>query len=148
MTRPAESPPATPPAAEAWALLHELMAEQRSRLMSIAAEFELSPPQMWALRALDPDRPSAMSDLAGALRCDNSNVTGLVDRLEDRGLVERRPAEHDRRVKHLIVTPEGRRVRERLAVAFDAAPAPIASLPEADQIALRDLLRRALGHAD
>ena len=32
-----------------------------------------------------------MSELAEAMRCDNSNVTGIADRLEDRGLVERRP---------------------------------------------------------
>ena len=40
-----------------------------------------------------------MSALAHALHCDNSNVTGIVDRLEAAGLVERRAAEHDRRVK-------------------------------------------------
>ena len=52
-----------------------------------------------------------MSALAAALQCDNSNVTGIVDRLEAQGLVERRPAAHDRRVKTLVVTTEGVELR-------------------------------------
>ncbi len=137
----------TAPAGEVWELLHELVQQQRWRAMAIAAEFDLSPPQMWALRALEPGRPAAMSDLAGALHCDNSNVTGIIDRLEEHGLVERRAAEHDRRVKHLVVTAEGAKVRERLGEAFTTAPAPIATLSEQDQLALRDILRRALDRA-
>ena len=45
-----------------------------------------------------------MSELANALFCDNSNVTGIVDRLEERGLVRREAAEGDRRVKLLVLT--------------------------------------------
>jgi hypothetical protein len=44
--------------------------------MAIASEFDLSPPQVMALRQLDPDEPKTMSELAIALRCDNSNVSG------------------------------------------------------------------------
>src|ERR671936_590906 len=83
------------PASEAWALMFELLHASKRRFMAIASEFELSPPQVMALRHLDPNEPKPMSELAAALRCDNSNVTGIVDRLEDRGLVERRPADHD-----------------------------------------------------
>ena len=85
-----------------------------------------------------------MSALARALHCDNSNVTGIVDRLEVRGLVARRSAEHDRRVKMLELTERGAIVRERLAERFDEAPPQLAALSAADQRALRDLLRRAL----
>src|SRR3954463_169601 len=81
------------PAAEAWALMFELIHLSKRRFMAIASEFDLSPPQVMALRQLDPDEPKPMSELALALRCDNSNVTGIVDRLEDRGLVERRPGQ-------------------------------------------------------
>src|SRR3954453_22636440 len=85
------------PASEAWALMHELFHASRRGFLAVASEFDLSPPQVRALGVLDPDRPVPMSELAGALHCDNSNVTGIVDRLEDRGLVERRSAAHDRR---------------------------------------------------
>jgi MarR family transcriptional regulator, organic hydroperoxide resistance regulator len=132
------------PASEAWALMHELFHASRRRFLAIASEFELSPPQVRALGVLDPDRPVPMSDLAEALHCDNSNVTGIVDRLEDRGLVERRSATHDRRVKMLVVTARGAEVRDRLAERLEEAPPPLARLGPEDQRTLRDIMRRAL----
>jgi MarR family transcriptional regulator, organic hydroperoxide resistance regulator len=131
-------------ASEAWELVNELVHSQRRAVMAIASELELSVPQTMALRRLDPDRPMAMSELAGALRCDNSNVTGIIDRLEDRGLVRREPSVQDRRVKMLTVTAKGEALRERLRELWDRPPAALAELSEDDQIALRDLLRRAL----
>src|SRR6478672_10754665 len=132
------------PASEAWALMHELFHASRRRFLAIASEFELSPPQVRALGVLEPGRPVPMSDLAEALHCDNSNVTGIVDRLEDRGLVERRAAAHDRRVKHLVVTPHGARVRARIVAALYAPPEALRAMDPEDQRALRDLLRTAL----
>src|SRR3954454_1591270 len=132
------------PAGEGWALMHELFHASRRRFLAIASEFELSPPQVRALGVLEPGRPVPMSELADALHCDNSNVTGIVDRLEDRGLVERRSATHDRRVKMLALTPRGAEVRERLAERLEQAPGPLARLSPEDQRALRDIMRRAL----
>jgi DNA-binding MarR family transcriptional regulator len=133
------------PASEAWSLMHELFNASRRRFLAVASEFELSPPQMRALGVLDPERPVPMSELADALHCDNSNVTGIVDRLEDRGLVERRSASHDRRVKMLVVTERGAQLRERLAARLHEAPGPLAGLSPADQRTLRDIMQRALG---
>src|SRR6266705_1814407 len=96
---------------DAWTLLFDLVMTERTRLPQIAAEFELSPVQLHVLRLLEPGRPVAMGRLACALGCDASNVTGIVDRLEARGLVERRPSPRDRRVKALVVTDRGARVR-------------------------------------
>ena len=132
------------PASEAWALMHELFHASRRRFLAVASEFELSPPQVRALGVLDPDQPVPMSELAEALHCDNSNVTGIVDRLEDRGLVERRSASHDRRVKMLAVTPRGAEIRERLAERLEQPPTPLAGLSPEDQRTLRDIMRRAL----
>ena len=127
--------------------MFELIHLSKRRFMAIASEFELSPPQVMALRQLDPDEPKPMSELALALRCDNSNVTGIVDRLEDRGLVERRPGEHDRRVKMLLITERGAQVRAGLAARLDEPPEALANLSPEDQRALRDIMRRALGRA-
>jgi len=135
----------TSPAGEAWALLQELFHASKRHFFAVASEFELSPPQVMALRRLDPDSPLPMSALADALHCDNSNVTGIVDRLEDRGLVQRRPASHDRRVKMLVVTDAGAAVRRRLGERLYAAPEPLASLSAEDQQTLLDIVRRALG---
>jgi DNA-binding MarR family transcriptional regulator len=130
------------PASEAWGAMRELLLGQRRAIRDIACELELSPPQLAALRALEPGRPAPMSELAGILRCDASNVTGIVGRLEDRGLVERRAATHDRRVKHLVLTDAGRALRERLVERLDEPPDAFAALSEDEARQLRDLLRK------
>lgn len=132
-------------AQEAWALIGKLFWQTRPRMLAIAGEFGLTPPQMFALRALDPGSPVPMRELAAQLHCDSSNVTGLVDGLEAHGLVERRAAEHDRRVRMLVVTERGAQVRERINAVMQEVPPAIASLSAADQRALRDILQRALG---
>src|SRR4026208_774848 len=88
----------TDPGAEAWSLMHWMMVTNKQRLVVMAREFQLAPPQMIALRRLGAG-PSKMSARADALFCDSSNVTGIVDRLEEHGLVRREAAEGDRRVK-------------------------------------------------
>ena len=135
----------TPPAQEAWRLMCTFFWEMKPRMMRVAAESGLTPPLLFALRVLDPDKPVPMRDLASQLHCDNSNVTGLIDRLEAQGLVQRREDEHDRRVRMLVVTERGAAVRERAQAVMDEVPAAIAALSAADQRALRDVLRRALG---
>jgi DNA-binding MarR family transcriptional regulator len=119
--------------------------EMRPRMLRITREFGLTPPQLFALRSLDPEQPVPMRALAQALHCDSSNVTGLVDGLEAQGLVERHEAEHDRRVRMLVVTERGADVRSRIDEAVQQVPAPLAALEPEDQVALRDILRRALG---
>src|SRR5918997_2224495 len=106
------------PLEDAWALLGQLFWQMRPRMVRVAGEFGLSPPQLFALRTLDPDNPVPMSTLAAALHCDNSNVTGLVDGLEAQGLVERRPGQRDRRVRMVVVTDRGAQVRGRLIAAI------------------------------
>jgi DNA-binding MarR family transcriptional regulator len=133
----------TDPGAEAWSLMHWMMVTNKQRLFGLAQEFELAPQQMIALRMLGPG-PRKMSDLADALFCDSSNVTGIVDRLEDRGLVRRESSKKDRRVKLLILTAEGERVRVEITKRMAEPPPPIASLSEKDQRALRDILKRAV----
>ncbi|HEV7883632.1 MAG TPA: MarR family transcriptional regulator [Solirubrobacteraceae bacterium] len=130
---------------EAWGLMSRLFWEMRPRMLRIAAEFGLTPPQLFALRSLDPEQPVPMRALAQALHCDSSNVTGLVDGLTAQGLVERREAEHDRRVRMLVVTERGADVRARVHEAVQQVPEPLAALGPEDQLALRDILRRALG---
>lgn len=130
-------------AGEAWALITRLFfLEGKPRFPAIAAELDLSPPQALALRLLD--RPRPMGELAQAMHCDRSNITGIVDRLEENGLARRVGAERDRRVKLIEATEEGRRVREELTQRLAEAPEAIAGLPERDARTLRDILHKAL----
>ena len=100
------------PADEAWTLLRTLFGLQRRRFLIAASELDLHPAQAGALMQLATPLP--MSELASLLACDNSNVTGLIDRLEARDLVTRQPSPHDRRVKHLVLTDAGRELRARM----------------------------------
>src|SRR5256886_12246873 len=96
------------PAHEAQKLFFEIGMDHRGRVGASLVELGLTFSQAHALRLLDPERPLPMSSLAERLFCDASNVTGIADRLEARGLVERRSAEGDRRVKALTLTPHKR----------------------------------------
>jgi DNA-binding MarR family transcriptional regulator len=133
------------PASESWQLLMELFGLDRPRMLDIQAEYGLKPPQFFALQALDDPMP--MSGIANMLRCDRSAVTWITDRLEERGYVERRSDERDRRVKLLALTDEGRRVREEIRARLAVPPAVLEGLSAAEQRQLRDLLRKALGRA-
>src|SRR5215208_7936163 len=133
----------TDPGSQAWSLMHWMMVTNKHRLFAMAQEFDLAPQQMIALRMLGAG-PRKMSELAQSLFCDNSNVTGIVDRLEERGLVRREAAEGDRRVKLLVLTDEGERMRVEITKRMAEPPAPIASLSEKDQRTLRDILKRAM----
>jgi DNA-binding MarR family transcriptional regulator len=126
--------------------MHWLMVSNKRRLLATGGEFDLAPQQMIALRILGSG-PRKMSELAQALFCDNSNVTGIVDRLEERGLVRREAAEGDRRVKLLVLTEEGEWMRAQITERMAEPPPAIASLTEKDQRALRDILKRALESA-
>ncbi|MFN8163626.1 MAG: MarR family transcriptional regulator [Solirubrobacterales bacterium] len=131
-------------AREAWGLLAGLV--YPPPFLAIARRLDLRPASFGALRALD--RPRTMSEVATVLHCDNSNVTGIVDVLEEKGLAMRRPSEDDRRVKLISLTAEGRRVRGRLTRAVEKPPGWLRELSEDDQRTLRDLLRRVVDTTD
>src|SRR3954464_8526996 len=91
-------------ASEAWTLLFRLFVSQRGRVPQVAAQYDLSPMQAHVLRLLEPTAPLPMRTLARKLGCDASNITGIVDRLEERGLLVRAVSAVDRRVKMLVLT--------------------------------------------
>lgn len=104
-------------------------------------EMDLTGPQALLLRHLDA--PMSMNQVACKLGCDASNVTGIVDRLEGRGLLERRPIPSDRRVKQLVLTEEGRQCQRRIEALAGAAPG-LSRLADDERRVLRDLLLRTL----
>ncbi|MFJ3902360.1 MarR family winged helix-turn-helix transcriptional regulator [Streptomyces sp. NPDC090025] len=89
--------------------------------------------------------PTPMRKIATQLRCEPSNVTGIIDRLESRGLVERRPDPSDRRVKVAAPTDEGRETARHLRDSLRFAREPLGELTEVERTLLRDLLKRMLG---
>jgi DNA-binding MarR family transcriptional regulator len=139
---PGKVKPPSPPdniAAEAWGLLIPLV--YPPRFIEIAHNLGVTPAILGALRFLD--QPQTMGAMADLLHCDPSNVTGIVDTLEDRKLARRKPSEGDRRVKVVELTAAGKKLRARASEEMYRPPAWIEALSAADQRKLRDLLRRA-----
>ena len=132
-------------AREATELLHEVFMAHKRNFQALAKERGLSPQQAATLLNLAPGEGTTMNAIAEFLMCDASNVTGIVDKLESRGLIVRQSAENDRRIKMLAVTEKGREMRERLcARLLEAPPALVATRPEFRR-QLTDLLRTMIG---
>ena len=127
---------------DAAELLHELVGRLRHRFASIAFDLDLTPPQMGALVALDES--ASMSKLASEMGCDASNVTWMTDRLESRGLIERRPDPHDRRVKRLVLTDAGRRMRRHIERRLRTGIPGLDRLSAQERAQLSRLLERIL----
>ena len=131
-------------ACEAWQLLVKFFFTQRADLPTLASEFELSPAQCHVLHLIEPDEAIPMGKLADALACDASNVTGIVDRLESRGLIRRHPSREDRRVKVLELTPAGVRLRSTVLERMTKPPDSLMHLSINEQRALVKILRHLL----
>lgn len=142
MATTADRPKTAAPAEEAWTLLRTLFGQQRRRFLIAASELDLHPAQAGALLQLATPLP--MNELASVLGCDNSNVTGLIDRLETRDLVTRQPSPRDRRVKHVLLTDAGRELRGQLLDRVGRPPAGFERLTAAEHRQLRDLMRKVL----
>ena len=127
-------------ATRAWGLLVSLV--YPPPFLAIAREFDLRPSSFAALRALE--QPRTMGELAALLQCDNSNVTGIVDSLEDKALAVRKPSEADRRIKVVELSGQGEALLERLKREVAKPPAWVKRLSEEDQASLHEILERAI----
>ncbi|RSS84088.1 MarR family transcriptional regulator [Streptomyces sp. WAC02707] len=86
--------------------------------------------------------PAAMRTLAENMTCDASNVTGIVDRLEKRGLVRREADASDRRVKNVVLTAEGERVTDAVRARMRTTQEGLDRLGDQDRKRLYALLER------
>jgi DNA-binding MarR family transcriptional regulator len=129
------------PGDEIAILVMELSRELATRLTRQASECGLTFPQAFLIRWLA--RPLSMKAAADRMQCDASNLTGIVDRLEARGLVARRSHPTDRRVKELVLTDAGERLRDQLDKLPPYAPR-LSELSADDRATLAELLRLSL----
>lgn len=106
-----------------------------------AATLGLTASQATALREMSG--PMTMRELAERMSCEPSNTTFVVDKLEKQRLIERHPHPTDRRAKHLVLTPEGTALRERLLELLHT-DSPLAGLAPEEQRVLHGLLERAV----
>jgi DNA-binding MarR family transcriptional regulator len=128
-------------AADVWRrMLDYLLAHQRHA--QTAREFGLNPGATKLLLDLEPDDPRPMRALAETFACDASNVTWMVDQLEERGLVERRTLRSDRRVKTVALTALGEKTKAELLLRIYEPPDSLLAIARDDLESLRDALRK------
>lgn len=104
------------------ALGHLRVALQDAYLRA-SRELGLTPAQAELLCAAT--QPTAVGRLAATLRCDRTNVTHLVDRAVDRGWVQRRASEDDRRSSLITLTTTGERLARRFIARLEAQLEPL-----------------------
>ena len=109
-----------------------------------AAGFDLTPVQYAALTTIAVRPGIDQATLAGLIAYDRTTITGVVDRLAQKGLVVRRANSRDRRVRELMTTEEGRRTLEKIEPAVQAAQRSMLRGLDADEA---DLLIRLLQKA-
>ena len=135
------------PAVDAWRAILELVgwgSDRAPRFPMVAMELDLSPKQLGVLWRLEPEAPGLpMREIAASLYCDASYVTDMVDRLEQRDLIERRTDPADRRVKLIGLTPAGIDLRGRALEMLYEPPEGFAALSASEQATLAKLLAKA-----
>jgi DNA-binding MarR family transcriptional regulator len=124
-------------AADVWRPIFDLIVRTAPERDAFIRRLGLSPAESRALASLDPGGGRPMRVLAREWGCDPSNATWLVDRLELQGLAARETVSADRRVKSVVLTPKGARLRKRLIKAFYRPPRELAALPRRDLQSLR-----------
>jgi DNA-binding MarR family transcriptional regulator len=143
--RPAEDPPqgdaTAETAREVWSLMSDFVLDHpRRRKVSDAVGMSFG--RARAIRRL-ARRSMSMRELGAALETDPPNTTVIVDDLESRGLVRRRPHPTDRRAKLVEVTRKGKAVARRADDILATPPPGLAALGAEDLEALARILRRA-----
>jgi len=129
-------------AAEVWHHLFAVFMSTRWQRDAVLQRLGLTSNDARALNTLDATEGKPMRALAEAWGTDASNVTWVVDRLTQKGLAERRPLAHDRRVKLVVLTSRGVKTRDQILRAFHEPPPELVTLDRQDLLALRGILEK------
>ncbi|OXM72015.1 MarR family transcriptional regulator [Amycolatopsis thermalba] len=119
-------------------LVHEFARRLDVQVRRVGEEVGLTPAQVVALRELS--EPITARELASRMSCEASNATFVIDRLEDQGLVRRRPHPTDRRAKEIVLTDAGVQARSGVLERLNRT-SPLVSLDRDRQESLVELLR-------
>jgi DNA-binding MarR family transcriptional regulator len=129
---------------EVVGLWFEMQARLEAHFTELAAKYELTAIQAKVLLLLQPEGAMTMRSIAGLLQYDASNLTGVVDRLEEMGAVRRQPHPSDRRAKGVVLTAEGQRMRKAFWDRLTSNTGPLGRLNDRELVGLRRLLGTAL----
>jgi DNA-binding MarR family transcriptional regulator len=125
-----------------WVMMFDFLMRTAPARAGSLGRRGLTPNDARALSSLDTEQGRTMRSLADEWECDASNATWIVDRLERLRLAERRTVPHDRRVRHVVLTTRGAKLKAELMEEFHTPPTELLSLDRADLDALEHALER------
>ena len=132
-----------------WFRLIRLEARMQAAVGERLREIGVSIPQCDVLTTLTEREGVSQQELAKRLYVTKGNISGLIDRLEEAGLVERRSTAIDRRQHAIHLTEAGRAIAERaiavqrrwIATTLGRMTEPALEALETQLVALRDIVR-------
>ena len=98
-----------------YIMLFDVMYQNKMAIEALAERYGLTFSQLTVLYQLYKEG-SIMGEVAKRMHCDASNITGIVDKLEAQGMLERIASAHDRRAKQLHITTYGRQLDRKSVV--------------------------------
>jgi DNA-binding MarR family transcriptional regulator len=129
-------------AAEIWRILFDFFIATRRQREGALQRYGMTPNDLRALHYLDAKEGKTMRSLAEAWGSDPSNATFMIDRLEKRGLAERRSLPGDRRVKLVVLTPLGAKTKVALLAEMYRPPPELIALDRADLELIHEAMSR------
>jgi DNA-binding MarR family transcriptional regulator len=125
-----------------WQTLFDLLIRSGPGRTASLARRGLTPNDSRGLFSLDPRIGRSMRSLADEWQCDPSNATFIVNRLEELELAARQPLLNDKRVKLVVLTRKGERIRAELLHEFHQPPPEFDGLDRADLEALERIVAK------
>lgn len=126
---------------QSYLVLIKFLMLSKHRLLNLGAQHGVSGVQAITLFLLDQPRP--MNGFKKIYNCDASNVTGIVDGLEEKGLAKRYEHHEDRRIKMVKLTARGQKLRSALISNLTTRENPLLSKLNAQELkTLTELLQK------
>lgn len=133
------------PSNSLWIRFLRFNISSNKRLQVGLEKIGLTPPQYYVLATLGYSGGLPFGEIGAKMMVTVSNLTGIVDRLEDKKLVVRERDKQDRRVIHVKLTDKGMKTYKTGITAFEKSVARVFSpLDESEQKQLMHLLRKLL----
>lgn len=137
--------PATPRAKFSF-LIHDVSRMRRTFFDQALKPLGITRAQWWALGNISrhADEGMIQTELAHILETGKVSAGGLIDRLEDAGLVFRQPDKVDRRVKRIFITGKGHEMLDHISVVGDQLDSVLfANISDDELAAAADVISRA-----
>lgn len=124
-------------------MIHDSARLRRIVIDEVFKPLKVTRSQAWALAYLSRRDGLTQSDLADDMDLGKVTLSGLIDRLEDVGMVERRPDPSDRRIKRIFITKEGRRViKEMRLITLETNKEMLDGISPEDVVKAVDVLKQ------